>query len=363
MRRVARNLVVLLAVVASPMVVLIAIGANGRTALHAALMEDEAPPAPDYAEAAAWAALPEKEDAADAALVPGTADQQATAPADVFFLHAGTNWTLYWNVPVDHWLPRLLVDGPLLEQWASTFNGCCRIYAPRFRQEAIAYPQGREAEHQASLEVAYADVRNAFRHYLAHLNQGRPFIIAGAQSGGRHALRLLIEEVSGKPPRKQLVAAYLAGARIDESTRLQLRDMPICNAPTQTGCINIWNAIGRQQWDTAEPRDGEACVNPLTWRAGDGHAARQLNLGTIEGRLFVGGPIAFDAGLVDAQCQRGRLWVTPPEERDFWSPEGPGDYHIQNYVFYFANIRENAIARVRAHESRSRPQISRIGTD
>ena len=55
----------------------------------------------------------------------------------------------------------------------------------------------------------------------------------------------------------------------------------------------------------------------------------------------------FDVGLIDAQCLHGRLWVTPPPGRWFWQPGGPGDFHIQNYTFYFANIRENASARVR----------------
>jgi hypothetical protein len=32
----------------------------------------------------------------------------------------------------------------------------------------------------------------------------------------------------------------------------------------------------------------------------------------------------------------------------FRQPGGPGDFHIQNYTFYFANIRENASARVGA---------------
>jgi hypothetical protein len=112
--------------------------------------------------------------------------------------------------------------------------------------------------------------------------------------------------------------------------------------------VNVWNATGRQAWDKIEPRDGEACVNPLTWRADETHAARQLNLGTIESRLWGRGAPWFETGLVDAQCQHGRLWITPPEGRRFWQPLGAGDYHIQNYTFFFANIRANAIERVRA---------------
>src|SRR3990172_12199893 len=145
MRRVALVLLIIGVLLASPLLAFALIGADGRAAVHAWLMDDTPPPAPDYAQAAAWAALPDREDAADHVLVPGSADQQASAAADVFFLHAGANWTLRWNAPIDHWLVRFLVDGALLEQWASAFTGCCRVYAPRFPHEAGTYPAGHEA--------------------------------------------------------------------------------------------------------------------------------------------------------------------------------------------------------------------------
>jgi len=351
MRRAVQSILVLLGLLVLLVAALALIGASGRTALYASLMAEEPPLAPDYADPAAWAALPTTPDLADTVMVPGTSNGQANAPADVFFLYAGSNWTLHWNAPLDSWSVRFLVNGPLLEQWASAFNGCCRVYAPRYRQEAIWYPQGYEAEHERSIEIAYQDVRDAFRYYIAHQNEGRPFIVAGAQSGGRHALRLLIDEVADTQLVKQLVAAYIAGARVDAKARAQLRDIPVCTAATQVGCVNVWNSIGRQARDRVEPRDGDACVNPLTWRADEAHAPKELNLGTIGGRFWGRGLPQFDSGLVDAQCQKGRLWITPPERRWFWQPDGPGDYHIQNYTFFFANIRDNAIERVRAFEA------------
>ena len=347
MRLVGRLLTIVFGALAAALVLWVSIGETNRTLLHAKLMDPTPPAAPDYADPAAWAALPERADKADATLVPGTLDQQANAEADVFFLYAGSNWTLFWNAPPDHWLVRSLVDGALLEQWASAFNGCCRVYAPRYRQEAIEWPKSEEALHEHSLDVAYADIRAAFEHYLATRNTGRPIVIAGAQSGARHAVHLLIDEFAGKPLRAQLVAAYVPGAHIDAEARQQLGDIAVCAAPTDTACVSVWNATGRQAFAKLEPVD-EACVNPLSWRADESLAPRELNLGTVGGRLWGNGPLAFDVGLVDAQCLHGRLWVTPPQGRWFWQPDGPGDFHIQNYTFYFANIRENASARVGA---------------
>jgi hypothetical protein len=363
MRRIGWSLLIAFAALALPLIALALMGARGRTALHSQLMDAASPPAPDYAEAAAWAALPGRADKADAILVPGASDRQSAAEADVFFLHAGANWSLHWNAPLDHWLVTFLVDGALLEQWASAFNDCCRVYAPRFRQEALAYPESDEALHERSLELAYADVRAAFRHYLAHENHGRPIVVAGAQSGARHALQLLIDEFAGQPLRAQLVAAYVPGARIDEETRARLGDIAICEAPEQTGCVNVWNTTGRQAWGVLEPRPGESCVNPLTWRADGVHAPRELNLGSVGNRLWGDGPLPFAEALVDAHCHEGRLWVTPPEHGSYWQPGGPGDYHIQNYTFFFANIRRNAGDRVRAFAESEGPLTSVWGAD
>jgi hypothetical protein len=348
MRRLLRSLALACAasVVAAAALaaLLVAIGAERRAAVLGAVISDLAPPAPDYASPAAWAARPERADAADVALVPGTRDGQADAAADVFYLHAGANWTLRWNAAVDHRLLAYLVDGPFMERFASVFNGCCRVFAPRYRQEALLGPAGERRDR--ATELAYTDVRAAFRHYLAHDNAGRPIVIAGSQSGGRHALRLLIDEFAGRPLRAQLVAAWLVGARVDAEARAKLGDIPICDDPLQLGCVNVWNAAGRQAKQRLEARDA-ACVNPLSWRADGAHVPRERNRGSLSSPGWGRGSVRFHTGLVDAQCEGGWLWVTPPaNDADYWQSEGPGDYHIYSYAFYFADLRENAIARV-----------------
>ena len=46
---------------------------------------------------------------------------------------------------------------------------------------------------------AYSDVAAAFRYYVAHYNQDRPFVIVGVEQGGNLAARLLTEEVAAHP--------------------------------------------------------------------------------------------------------------------------------------------------------------------
>jgi hypothetical protein len=342
---------------------IVALGLFGSRLLRGALIPSEPfsaqtpGPAPDYTRSEAWAALPSRKDGADVLPLPKSEDRQARADADVFFLHAGANMTSRWNQAVDQWLVRNLVDAAMMPMLASAFNGCCRVYAPRFRQEAILRNPALEAERQKAVAFAYEDVRRAFRHYLEHDNGGRPLIVAGANSGGRHGLRLLIEEVAGKPVQKQLVAAYLVATHVDAAAREQLGTISICDAPDQIGCVNVYSAVGRQmhaRWPPPPERRGDACVNPLSWRADGRHVPRTHNPASIAGatRSVLLGAVAEPKAMppmADAQCLDGQLVVTPNELlADSYQPGGPGDYHSLNIQLFYGSIRDNAIARTRA---------------
>lgn len=91
----------------------------------------------------------------------------------------------------------------------SVFNGCCRLYAPHYRQATLA-----ALKIPAAMDVTYSDIARAFRFYIAHLNHGRPFIIASHSQGTAHAIRLLQQEIFGKPLCPRLVAAYLIGGYV-----------------------------------------------------------------------------------------------------------------------------------------------------
>ena len=92
--------------------------------------------APDYANESTWAALPSKADEAD--LVPAGIDahgDQANAPVDAFFIHpTGYLRGASWNSPID--LESATEENTrwMLANQASAFNGCCRVYAPRYRE-------------------------------------------------------------------------------------------------------------------------------------------------------------------------------------------------------------------------------------
>lgn len=326
-------------------------------------LEEFVPPAaPAYSDSSAWAALPARADAADIAPAGALPLDEAERAADVFYIHPTTMLTGDggWNADIGNEAVNAITDsGPLANQ-ASVFNGCCRIYAPRYRQAAFqAFLQGGEAEVQ-TVTLAYEDVRAAFRHYVEEFNNGRPFLLAAHSQGARYALWLLEDEIEGSALQAQFVAAYVVGYAIPEDwLEARVPQIPVCSTPSQTGCVLTWSSYleggSPVRSETVRHRYGDefisnngkalACTNPLTWTA-DGEAApASLNMG---GWMAGDGEevLPVDPGLVGARCDNGALFISPRPGERYRERILPGrNYHVYDYQLFYMNIWENAIQR------------------
>jgi hypothetical protein len=313
------------------------------------------PPAPDYTEASAWAALPELEDGADVALAELPAGDQLHAPADVFYVHPTTWLGAQWNAPLDD--PAVVEattrGGTLIQ--ASAFNACCAVYAPRYRQangRAYTHP---DSESERAVAVAYADVSAAFDVFLARTGE-RPFIIAGHSQGAMLSARLVRERIAGSALEQRLVVAYLPGGAV----RAETIGVPVCDAPTQTGCVVSWNARGPKfehnqfELDASDEHTmaGRICVNPITWTTDGLAAAADRNAGAI---FFDTELPVIKPAFADARCADGVLVVTGmgDAERDVMSRVllwvmGPENYHPIDVQLFYVDLRSNAVARVQA---------------
>jgi hypothetical protein len=323
-----------------------------------------APRAPDYENPDAWSAVPARDDAADAALPELPARNQATAPVDVFYVHPTSYIGGSWNGPIDDPALNAATDKVATRIQASAFNACCAIYAPRYRQANGTAFTRPTPDSQLALDLAYRDVREAFRLFLDKYSHGRPFILASHSQGSVLARRLLREEITGSR-RHRLVVAYLIGAPLTEQALLrEAPDIHVCTAETQTGCVVSWNArapgfeSGKLEFQDAfgAPTEARVCVNPLTWRDDGAPAGAALNEGAVF--LETEQP-SLMPGFASAQCSGGTLVVSeigkPP--RDFMSrlldhALGAGNYHPIEYQIFFVNLRRNANARVAAYLQR-----------
>lgn len=326
--------------------------------------EAKAPPAPNYGSVDSWAALPERPDHAD--VVPAGTDltnNQTAAEVDVFFIHPTTYYgKAGWNARYDE--PGFSLDrleSGVLRFQASVFNGCCRIFVPRYRQATVYAFIGKGEDEHSALDFAYRDVLAAFRNFVAERNDGRPFILAGHSQGGLHGSRLLQEEIVGTKLADRMIAAYLVGSALPAD--LGIDGIEPCDGPTATGCMINWNSMNasapRRGWiDEGTTWLGGAyrmlngasltCVNPLNWALGGGAEANE-NLG---GLPFVGSDEEFPAprpALTGATCDGGVLLVSLDEdEPGFTMGVRSGDYHIYDYNLFYMNIRANLDDRISA---------------
>ena len=207
-------------------------------------------PAVDYANEASWLCLPGREDACGrplptTALNPngygsnGQATPAADPPIDCFYV--------YPTVSRDPGLNSDMIAGPEEQAAAAVqfarFASVCRTYAPLYRQgtlrSVMAVAAGQDMS--AVADFAYRDVVAAWRHYLAHRNQGRPFVLIGHSQGTVHLTRLLAEEIEGRPEAARMLSALLIGFNVEvpqgRLTGGSLRRTPLCTRPGETGCV------------------------------------------------------------------------------------------------------------------------------
>ncbi|MEI8114731.1 MAG: DUF3089 domain-containing protein, partial [Bacteroidia bacterium] len=166
-------------------------------------------PAPDYSDLKYWAASPFKEDNSD--VIPAfLKDEVRDTRADVFFIHPtsyfGEEKTSPWNADLRDTVVNNNTDNLSILFQTTVFNGSCRVFAPRYRQGNMeAFYVFDTPQAKAAFELAYQDLKTAFKYYLKHYNKKRPIIIASHSQGSLHAIRLLQEFFDGKPLQKQLV--------------------------------------------------------------------------------------------------------------------------------------------------------------
>jgi len=123
---------------------------------------------------------------------------------------------------------------------AARFSQTCRVYAPVYRQQTLA-GVGAGGSSQA-LKLAYGDVLEAWRAYLAQKNRGRGFVLIGHSQGTRMLRRLLREEIDPRPElRGRLVSAVLPGANVTvrkgQKAGGDFQNVPACSRAGEVGCV------------------------------------------------------------------------------------------------------------------------------
>ena len=270
--------------------------------------------APDYRTEANWLCLPGRKDVCSTplpttALSPrgygstGLSTVAANPRLDCFYVYP----TVSRDGGMNSDLAVSEETGAAASQFAR-FAGTCRTFAPIYRQMTTAAigsaALGRDI--RPAFDLAYGDVREAFRNFLATRSGGRPFVLVGHSQGSWHLQRLIAEEIEGKPAARQMALAIIPGFNVlvpeGKLTGGTFKSTPLCTRAGQRGCVVTYVSYRERNPPPAgaifgfAPGRGMtvACTNPAAlgsqgWHRLDSYWGTRSNL------PVPGGPIRWSS--------------------------------------------------------------------
>lgn len=253
----------------------------------------EAPASAVYADEANWLCRPGRDDACAVDLTSTVVEASGAMRSEPFQRAADASVDCFYVYPTVSNDPGvnsdLVANDEELRVIASQFarfGAVCRTYAPIYRQVTLtalrtALTTGQPLDPAAGA-LAYADVAAAFRHYIEHDNNGRPFVLVGHSQGAR-MLQLLVErEIDGSPVQERMLSAMLLGINThvpDDGREVggDFRTVPLCRSAQQTGCIVTYVSFRADDPPPANSRFGRssktgehvACTNPAALAGGE----------------------------------------------------------------------------------------------
>ena len=301
----------------------------------------------DYSDAGNWISLP-------------SANGRTEQPhdVDVFYVYPTVSSNADGCMDITSDDERALARGIFAAQ-ASVYETSADVFAPYYRQMSTGVNmEGYSlATDTPEFKPGAADVEDAFDYYMAHLNQGRPFIIAG-HSQGTMALIELIKNRFGEDEslRNLLVAAYLIGYTVTDAD-LEAAGLTAAQRADDTGVVITYNTQSPTSEGGPMLMEEAHCINPLNWKTDGTYAASADNLGARFYNDQTGEFLREEDNYCDAQInvETGALMTDIPSEDKVslvFGPYTPGVYHRYDYAFWYRNLEENVKVRIGAFLAR-----------
>jgi hypothetical protein len=295
----------------------------------------------DYSNPANWLCLPGTKGACDtdedASVVSANGavrtekfQQAQNSPIDCFYV--------YPTISRDPGLVSDMNPGPeelgVVAQQFARFGAVCRTFAPMYRQFTLTALLMRMSGKQlagANVDpnLGYNDIVDAWNYYLAHYNNGRGVVLVGHSQGSGVLIKLIKNEIDGKPIEKQLLSALLMGSRLQvpegKDVGGDFHSVPLCHARTQLGCAIAFASFRANVPPPANSRFGKgnapgleaACVNPTALAGGSGQARAYLSKGGIYNGVnydtdwakgkTIATPFVSVPGMITAECEKNAV--------------------------------------------------------
>jgi hypothetical protein len=238
----------------------------------------------------------------------------ADPPIDCFYAYPTISSDQSMNSDLSHG-PE---EAETVRSQAARLSSECRLFAPVYRQITVPGLLGSvEGDRREAGERAYADVADAWQHYLANDNGGRGVVLIGHSQGSGHLNRLIRENIDDdKTQRELLVSAFLIGSAVRVPPGADVggdfENVPLCRRPDQVGCVVSFASFRSTSPPPEDsffgrPRSGEgvaACNNPAALAGGE--AELHNYFASSAGALADGGgvdtPWVSFPGLLRGEC-------------------------------------------------------------
>ena len=303
-------------------------------------------------------ALPEEPDYALAENWYENPVAQEPKPVDVFYITPTCVWdwtdgegTTYHHMNTADSAQRAAVDASALLA-ANLFSAHCNFHCPYYRQITMESWMVSPEETELRYATAYKDIEKAFDHYIARLNGGRPFILAGHSQGAKTVIELLKHKLT-KEQRARLVAAYVFGFPIHRDELEEYPALRPARDSLDTGVIVSFNSVATPAAASPMFEGNAVCINPLNWRTDTIHAPASRNLGSV---FFHGDASDTLRQTVGARVDLAlhALIVDGLDPEDYYIPSiaalfPKGNYHVQEINLYFLNVQRNIGQRVASY--------------
>ena len=239
------------------------------------------------------------------------------------------------------------VDSPL-RLAKGIFADEANFFAPYYRQITIESWMESDSVIESRFELAYEDTKAAFQYFLKHLNEGRPFVLAGHSQGGKAVIELLKQEMTDETY-KRMIAAYPLGYPVEEDDASPYL-IPATDA-TGTGVFITFNSVSAPDKLPPLLSGSRAAINPLNWRTDDTEGTEAEHLGTVF--IAADGSIASEeAHTISAHIDEASktLVVSGVDPMAYYVPSlsglfPPGNYHVVELNFFYRNLQQNVKER------------------
>ena len=299
---------------------------------------NQVPEAPNYKLEKNWAVLPWTY---SEELQKLSSQEQDTLIADVFYVYPTlllNKKDTRWNASINDSVQNKKVLDLAVPFQASAWATSGKLYVPYYRQAHIRVYKRYNQGNKQALDIAYADVKAAFKTYLDKYNNGRPIIIVSHSQGTTHTKRLLKEFFDGTPLQKQLIAAYIPGIGVSPNEFTHITPM---TTATATGGFVSWNTYKKNRYPKKYDiwYKGSVVSNPITW-----DTTTITDFSQHKGFYFTNGK-NYDKAL-KITITDGLVWTSLPRFPLRIFALFKKNYHTGDINLFWKDIKTNAELRV-----------------